>query len=45
MLVRAVGVPIPLQIPLASLVAFGVSWLLVAAAYKYFGKKTRWVLG
>lgn len=45
MLVRALGVPVPLQIAAASVLAFGVSWLLVAGAYRCFGPKTRWVLG
>lgn len=44
-LMRMLDVPICIQIPCASVVAFGVSWLLVAAAYRCFGPKTRWVLG
>lgn len=44
-LMRTLDVPIPLQIPLASVVAFGVSWLLVSLAYRCFGRNTRWVLG
>ena len=44
-LMRMLDVPICIQIPCASVVAFGVSWLLVAAAYRCFGLKTRWVLG
>jgi surface polysaccharide O-acyltransferase-like enzyme len=42
---RALGVPLGLQIPLAAIAAFGVSWICVAVAYRVFGKKTRWVLG
>lgn len=44
-LMRAAGVPLYLQIPAAAVLAFGVSWLLVAMAYRCFGKKTKWVLG
>ena len=44
-LMRALEVPIPLQIPCASVVAFGVSWLLVSMAYRWFGPRTKWVLG
>lgn len=44
-LMRALNIPISLQIPFASVVAFGVSWFLVAMSYRYFGKKTKWVLG
>lgn len=44
-LMRAIHVPIPLQIPCAAVVAFGVSWLLVSTAYRCFGRKTKWVLG
>ena len=43
--VRALQVPIGLQIPLAAVIAFGVSWLIVALCYRCFGKKTRWVMG
>ena len=44
-LMRAAGVPLCLQIPVAAVVAFGVSWFLVAMAYRCFGKKTKWVMG
>ena len=44
-LMRAIHIPIPLQIPCAAVVAFCVSWFLVAMAYRCFGKKTKWVLG
>lgn len=44
-LMRALHVPISLQIPCAAVVAFGVSWLIVSMAYRCFGKKTKWVLG
>lgn len=42
---RALHVPIGLQIPCAAVLAFGISWFLVAMAYRCFGKKTKWVLG
>lgn len=42
---RALHVPISLQIPCAAVIAFGISWFLVAMAYRCFGKKTKWVLG
>lgn len=42
---RALQVPIPLQIPLAAIVAFGVSWCIVAAVYKVIGSRARWVMG
>jgi surface polysaccharide O-acyltransferase-like enzyme len=45
LLMRALGVHLGLQIPLAAVVAFGVSWICAAIAYRIFGKKTRWVLG
>lgn len=45
LLMRACHVPISLQIPLAAVVAFGVSWLLVSLAYRCFGAKTKWVMG
>ena len=45
LLVRAWQVPISLQIPLAAIIAFSVSWLIVALCYRCFGRKTRWVMG
>lgn len=44
-LMRAIGVPVPIQIPLASVVAFGVSWFIVWAVYRWMGKKARYVMG
>lgn len=44
-LMRAIHVPIYLQIPCAAVVAFCTSWFLVAMAYRCFGKRTKWVLG
>lgn len=45
LLVRAVGIPISLQIPLAAVVAFGVSWFIVWAVYRLLGKKAKYVMG
>lgn len=44
-LMRVLGIPVPLQIPLASVVAFGVSWLIVWAVYRCMGKKAKYVMG
>ncbi len=44
-LMRILGVHWGLQIPLAAIVAFAVSWICVAVAYRIFGQNTRWVLG
>ncbi len=44
-LMRVAGVPIPLQIPLASVVTFGISWLIVRWTYRLFGKKAKYIMG
>ncbi|MEG1564029.1 MAG: acyltransferase [Bacteroides sp.] len=44
-LMRTCGVPVCLQIPAASVVAFAVSWLIVWAIYRSFGKKAKWLVG
>lgn len=44
-LMRAIGVPVPIQIPLAAVVAFGVSWLIVWAVYRLMGKKAKYIMG
>lgn len=44
-LMRAIGVPVPLQIPFASVVAFGVSWFIVWAVYRWMGKKAKYIMG
>lgn len=44
-LMRAIHVPIYLQIPCAAVVAFCTSWFLVAMAYRCFGKRTKWGWG
>lgn len=44
-LARACGVPLWLQIPVAAVVAFAVSWLLVAALRRLLGRASRYVVG
>ena len=45
LLVRTLGVPLCFQIPVASVMAFGVSWLIVWAVYRVLGKKAKWIMG
>lgn len=45
LLMRALRCPLCLQIPLAAVVAFGVSWSIVAMVYYCIGRKPRWLLG
>ncbi len=45
LLVRALGCPLCVQIPLAAVIAFAVSWSLVSVAYRILGRKIRWLLG
>ena len=44
-LMRSLGVALPLQLPLAAVVAFAVSWGIVAAIHKFLGKKAIYVVG
>lgn len=44
-IMRAIGIPVGLQIPAAAVLAFGVSWLLVSAFYKVMGKKAKYIMG
>ena len=44
LLVRTLGVPLGIQIPVASVMAFGVSWLIVWAVYRVLGKKAKWIM-
>lgn len=44
-LMRAIHVPLGLQIPAASVVAFGISWLIVWAVYCVVGKKAKYIMG
>ena len=43
-LMRNIGVPVPLQIPAAAIVAFGVSWLLVVFIRKISGKNAKYIV-
>lgn len=45
LLVRTLGVPLGIQIPVASVMAFGISWLIVWAVYRVLGKKAKWIMG
>lgn len=45
LLVRALGVPLGIQIPVASVFAFGASWLIVWTVYRVLGKKAKWIMG
>ena len=45
LLVRTLVVPLGIQIPVASVMAFGVSWLIVWAVYRVLGKKAKWIMG
>ena len=44
-LMRALHVPGALQIPAAAVVAFAISWLIVASIYRLMGKNARYVVG
>lgn len=44
MLVRAVNIPIPLQIPVAAVIAFAVSWGVVWLIYR-MGKNAKYIVG
>lgn len=45
LLMRTIGVPVPLQIPAAAIVAFGVSWLLILLLRRVFGKRAKYITG
>lgn len=42
---RTLSVPIALQIPTASILAFSVSWILVAGIRRIAGKKAKYIVG
>ena len=44
-LMRALHVPVALQIPAAAVVAFAISWLIVASIYRLIGRNARYVVG
>lgn len=45
LLMRALHVPVALQIPAAAVAAFGISWLIVAATHRMLGKRARYIVG
>lgn len=45
LLTRALDIPLGLQIPIASVIAFGISWLIVLAILKLAGKKAKYIIG
>ena len=42
---RAIGIPVCIQIPAAAAVAFAVSWLLVLGIRKLAGKNAGYIVG
>lgn len=44
-LVRWIGIPVPVQIPVAAVVAFAVSWIVVDAIRRACGRYARYVVG
>lgn len=44
-LMRIIGIPLGLQIPLAAVVAFSISWAIVYLIYKIVGKKAKYIVG
>lgn len=44
-LMRIIGIPLGLQIPLAAVVAFSISWAIVYLIYKVVGKKAKYIVG
>ena len=44
-LMRSLGVALPLQLPLAAVVAFAASWGIVAIVHKVMGKKAIYLVG
>ncbi|MBB4045956.1 acyltransferase [Bacteroides reticulotermitis] len=45
MLVRLIQIPIPLQIPVAAVLAFTASWLLVRLIYRVGGRGAKYIAG
>lgn len=45
LLMRSLNVPVALQIPAAAVVAFVVSWGIIALIYKLLGKRARYIVG
>lgn len=45
LLMRTLNIPVAIQIPLAAIVAFSVSWGIIALIYKLVGKKAKYIVG
>lgn len=45
MLVDLLQVPIPIQIPVATSITFGLAWLFTALVYKLLPLKAKWIMG
>ena len=44
-LTRALGCPLPLQLPLAAAIALGASWIVVAALRRIAGRRSIYLIG
>lgn len=42
---QKMALPVPLLVPVAAMIVFSISWLVVALAYKLNAKTARWVMG
>lgn len=45
LLMRTLNIPVAIQIPLAAIVAFSISWGIIALIYKLVGKKAKYIVG
>lgn len=45
LLTRALHIPVALQIPVAAVIAFGISWGIISMIYKFMGKRARYIVG
>lgn len=45
LVMRAIGIPVGLQIPTAAVAAFAISWLIVFSIHQLLGKKAKYVVG
>lgn len=45
LLTRALHIPVALQIPVAAVIAFAVSWGIISMIYKFMGKRARYIVG
>lgn len=44
-LARAIGIPVALQIFVAAIIAFAISWGITALIHKWMGKKAKYIVG